>query len=559
MTVAQYAADFLVKHGTTDAFGIPGGVILDFIYALDDCVGITPHLSYHEQCAGFAACGYAQESGKLGVAYATRGPGFTNLISAIADAYCDSIPVLFIIGHTSIKLHPNMRVMADQEFDTCSMVAHITKFADKVESAEQLVDSLDKSYNIAMDGRKGPVFLDIASSIFKEQIAEPSEKIIDAENNSKDYSSIITEAIRNAKRPVVLLGDGINQVNKESEFISFIEKADIPCVSSRYSHNIGNKTNLYYGYLGSHGIRAANFVMSKSDLIISIGNRLHYPIKSESFSKIMNNVRVIRFDIDESEFERNVPGSECYNVNIASMLDSLALSNTNYNIQSEWIETCNTIKNELKDTDVNDAVITIADILKSISCNVVISSDVGNNEFWLSRACILTGIKNRVLYSKSFGALGCGLGKAIGAYYVSHQPVVCFVGDQGLQINIQELMFISQHKLPIAVVILNNQSSGMIKDRETETKKNKYLHTTKDSGYDSPNFKYIAKAYGLEYKNISSASDINGIFADIHEPMVINVKIDEDDVLTPSLPKGEPFQNLFPELEKEKYNYLNSL
>ncbi len=560
MNVAQYIANFLAKHGTTDSFGIPGGVILDIIYAFDECDGITPHLTYHEQSAGFAACAYAQESGKLGVAYATRGPGFTNLISSIADAYCDSIPVLFIVGHASAKLDSNMRVMFDQELDTCSMIKNITKYAVRVETVENVIECLNEAYTIAMDGRKGPVFLDISSGILKKEVNY--KEVVEAkclDHNVEDYSLLISEQIKNAKRPVILIGDGINQARQENEFLSFIERTHIPCVSSRYSHNVGNKTNLYYGYIGSHGIRTANFILSKSDLIISIGNRLHYPLKSDSFSNIMNNVKIIRFDVDETELDRQIPGSDCHITDITCLLKTLSKSSNDYGNYSDWIKTCDTLRINLADEDVNDAVRTVANILDNISTDVIITTDVGNNEFWVSRACVLTGVKNRVLYSKSFGALGCGLGKAIGGYYASHKSVLCFVGDQGIQMNIQELMFISQHKLPIAIILLNNHSSGMIKDRETATKKHKFLHTTIDSDYGTPDFCFLARSYDLNYIKLSGDINIYDIISNIKEPILIDVDIDENDELTPSLPKGQPFQNLFPELPQDKYKYLNDL
>jgi acetolactate synthase I/II/III large subunit len=554
MTGAQYIVDFLVKRGVTDAFGIPGGAVLDLVYAMDGNDRFSPHLSYHEQCAGFAANGYAQECGKLGVAYATRGPGFTNLVTAIADAYCDSLPVLYVVGHASSSLYENMRIMVDQEFDTCSMVKKITKYAKRVDSAEDLAGSLEKAYRIAMDGRKGPVFLDVASKVLSREIG--CGCFADWNSDKRSFQSCskeILEAIKTARRPVVLLGDGINQVQKEKEFLSFIDRVRIPCLSSRYAHNIGNKTKLYYGYIGSHGIRAANFILSKADLIIALGNRLHYPVSSESYSQVMNRVKVLRFDIDEGEFERRIPGSSTYHVDLVNLLDFLAASEIAVGDHEEWIYACNTLREELILEDVNGVVESIKTILTAVPADYVIASDVGNNEFWLSRACILAGVKNRVLYSKSLGVLGCGVGKAIGAFYATHKPVLCFTGDQGLQMNIQELMFIAQHGLPIAIVLLNNHASGMIKDRETASGKNKLLHTTKDSGYGTPDFEAIAGAYGISYtRKIEDLENVD-------KPVLVEIPVDEQERLIPSLPKGEPFQNLFPELPRKKYEFLENL
>ena len=168
MKVSDYIVDYLIRQHVTDAFGVPGGVVLELIYAMDARKGeLTPRLSYREQAAGFAACGYAHASGHLGVAYATRGPGFTNLISAMADAYCDSLPVLFITGHSAASLVDEMRVMDDQEMDTVSMVRNITKYASRIDDVCQIEEALEKACHEALNGRKGSIFLVIATSVMK--------------------------------------------------------------------------------------------------------------------------------------------------------------------------------------------------------------------------------------------------------------------------------------------------------------------------------------------------------------------------------------------------------
>ena len=171
MTGAQYLVEVLKRYEATDAFGIPGGVILEMIYALNDSGAITPHLSYHEQAAGFAALGYAQASGKLGVAYATRGPGFTNLVTPIADAYCDSVPVLFITSHVGKTLSPKIRLTNNQEIDTCAMVKDVTKFSKRVDSPNEFAEIIEEACYLATEGRKGPVFVDVASSVWKAEVS----------------------------------------------------------------------------------------------------------------------------------------------------------------------------------------------------------------------------------------------------------------------------------------------------------------------------------------------------------------------------------------------------
>lgn len=550
MKGCEYIADFLVQHGVTDAFGIPGGVVLDLLYALDARNGITPHLSYHEQAAGFAAIGYAQSIGRLGVAYATRGPGFTNLITPIGEAYSESQSVLFITGHVTPALNEKMRVMADQEFDTCAIVKTITKYACRVEDVAELPAVLAKAYHEAMSGRKGPVVLDIAAKVFAGEVNDDVAEESLSMDAFKDVSDIV-DAIKKAERPVLLIGDGVNQTQKQQEVSLLVEKMQIPVLSSRFSHDVICDSDLYYGYIGSHGIRYANFVLSKADLIVAIGNRLHFPVNSASYSQVTERAKIIRIDVDPSEFERIVPNSQIIEADLRHVVDDLLHSDSDFGNHHEWLKVCKTLRAELNDEDINLGTKQIEKVLTKISNDATIVADVGNNEFWLSRACVHVNYKGRVLYSKSFGSLGCGICKAIGTYYATREPVVCFTGDQGLQMNIQELQFIAQYHLPILIVLLNNSASGMIKDREL-AKYGRYVHTTADSGYGNPDFGKMADAYGLLY--INQEVKWNSI-----QPCLMELTVNSEEGLTPSLPAGKSIQNMVPELESSMYEKLNAL
>lgn len=556
MKVSEYIAQYLQKQGVTDAFGIPGGVILELMYALDATEGITPHLSFHEQCAGFAACGYAQAGGKLGVAYATKGPGFTNLLTAMADAYYDSIPVLFITAHSAATLPEGCRLVADQDMDTCGMVRNITKYAKRIDDIEEISISLEKACQIAKDGRKGPVFLDIAASLFKKEMISAASVHHQVEHiDTEKYVSLICSEIKSAKRPVILLGDGINQSATNDVINHFIEKAGVPVLSSRYCHNIVRNQKYYYGYVGSHGIRYANFILSKADLVVSLGNRLYFPSHSLSYSKIIEHAKFLRFDIDDGELNKHPQMLAGKQVDMASLVPALAMTDTDCGNHKEWLEVCKTLKFQLKDEDVNETVLLLSKLLKTLPKDCIIVNDVGNNEFWMSKACVYAGIANRTLYSKSFGALGNALGKAIGAYYATKKPVVAFVGDQGVQMNIQELQYISQHHLPIAIVLLNNSSSGMIKDREAIAGYGYSLHTTEESGYGTPKFSIVAEAYRMVYLRIDEYHS----FPIIDKPLFLELSISENQTLTPSLPRGRDIQDLEPRINKELYNRLNKL
>lgn len=564
MKSADYLVDFLIRKGTTDAFGLPGAVILELIYAMDRRQGdFCPHLSYHEQAAGFAAAGYAQASGKLGVAYATRGPGFTNLITSIADAYCDSIPVLFITSHAVAPQHKGMRIEANQEVDTCEMVKNITKYSKRISKAEEFASSLSTAYQCAMTGRRGPVFLDIDTKLWKEEIADiPVLK--DGEKPTSDcvvISEDIVQFINEAKRPVLLIGDGINQSETSSFLEQFVNKIRIPILSSRYGHDIIGDSPFYYGYIGSFGLRYANFILSKADLIVSLGNRLNFPINSMSYKNIPSQAKIIRLEVDQYEFLREIPNAVNYRIDLEDILPVLASYDGYCMNHEDWIDVCDEIRSKLWNSDVNEVVTTIDAILSNAETSCAsITNDVGDHEFWISRACAHSGCCLKALYSKSFASLGSALPKAIGAYFSTRRPVVCFTGDQGFQMNMQELQAIAQDRLPILIVVMNNFASGMIRDKEKKSY-GVYLHSTLDSGYGMPDISKIAAAYGISYYDMTTGSvdSIAQIESGISAPIILNLRIDPELGLSPFLPIGRPTQDMEPKLEESLFEYINNL
>lgn len=564
MTGAEYIAMYLSVLGTTDVFGIPGGVVLDLIYAFDRQDGITPHLSYHEQSAGFAACGFAQASGTLGVAYATRGPGFTNLLTAVADAFFDSVPVLFLTAHSADCPPDGMRVMSDQEMDTCGMVRKITKYSARIDALDDLPNHLHAACQAALHGRKGAVFLDVSAKVLCGDVGSPdinSYESGDEYGNADKLAHELIAAVRKANRPVLLVGDGINQAGAGDACRSFLVRAGIPCISSRFSHNLASRYENYFGYVGSHGIRAANFILSKADLIVSLGNRLNVPIKSSSFSKVLSQAKFLRYDIDESEFGRELPNVACRKCDVTQLFKALRGIDVDLGRHEVWINVCRELARELDDTDVNEAVACIEKIMVLIPSDALVVSDVGNLEFFVSRAAVKYRLLNRLLYSKSFGAMGSAIGRSIGAYYATRKPVVCFVGDQGFQFNVQELQFVSLHRLPIVTVLLNNGVSGMIRDKEHSKGYGKYLHVSADTGFSAPSMSKLSECYGMDYLEVSAVSGemLMSAFKQPARPLLVDCKIAEDVALIPTLPANRLCQDLCPELPAEKYKLLDKL
>lgn len=556
MKVADYLVDFLAKRGVTDVYGIPGGVVLDLLYAFDRDGTVKPHLSYHEQGAAFEACGYAQYQHKLGVAYATRGPGFTNMITGIADAYSDSLPVMFITAHSGRAVGNTMRYEEEQEMNTVAIVSSITKYAQVVEKVEEVCDAVHNAYQSAVSGRKGPVLLDFSASLWNKELEPMQLKEVKDELANADVIQDIVEGLEMASRPIFLVGDGIRQSNIADVFMELADKMRIPVLSSRCSQDVGAVCQNYFGYVGSHGIRYSNFIFAKSDFVIALGNRLAFPINSESFSKALQNKKMIRVDIDESEFNKKIPSSKEYLCDANAVIKGLLKKTFNMNSYSSWIEVCYNLKKQLASYDLNDATQKIESVLTQLGQNDVICCDVGNNEFWVSRAYVNAGVNNRILYSKSFGVLGCAIPKAIGAAHASGSPVICLTGDQGFQLNSQELQVIAQEKLPVHVFIINNRSSGMIRSREKVRYAEKYVHTTLQTGYGLPKIEAIARAYEIPYVKYEEYKESD---VDRTSPLIVEIEIDEEIDLYPNLPRGNECQNMSPLLPVELYDKLNSL
>lgn len=557
MTVAEYLIQRIAQTGCTDIFGIPGGVVLDFLYAAENSPDVNIHLCAHEQGAGFAAIGYAQVNRTLGAAYATRGPGFTNLYTPIADAYFDSHPVLFITAHSKEYKETQARFYEEQEFDTVASVKKITKYAERIETVEEAVDKIDKALTAALTGVPGSVFLDVLTRIWKEEVAFSGKT--DGEYpfycdvfqcDIGQSIGVLKENIKQAKRPVLLAGAGVRQSASEEAFCKFVNKLKIPVVSSTAAQDVLSNSPYYFGYIGSHGLRYANYILSEADLIVSIGNRLLYDRHSATFG-IISQKKIIRVEVENlaCAYEQN---EEVILADLRELLPLLADANDIDAVQSDWLTYCTEIRKAFFDYDIANTVYSFSRILMAVPTDIPIVADVGNNEFFLMRAYTYTNCGNRFLMAKAFAAMGCALPKAIGAFYALKRPILAVMGDQGSLFNIQELHYISTWKLPIVVVILNNYSSGMIKSKQKAQKRKQFVHTTLESGYNVPDFKKIAESFSIRYYSFANMNDeqLTAVLQRITEPIMLEIAVNDDCDL-PVLPKGNQCYEFVPDVSSE--------
>lgn len=564
MLAADYIAQFLARHGVTDAFGIPGGPILELLYAMERTQGITPRLCYHEQGAAFAAAGFGQCGGAPGVVFATCGPGVLNTVTPVADACCDSTALLVLTGHG----HPRTPAAAgtlvrEQGFDPGPVFSAIAKAFVCIDTLQQVHSGLCAAWAAATGGRRGPVVVDILSGLLTQELpvplpapAAPAPALPDTGAMAAD----IQRRIAAAKRPVLLLGEGVKLAGTEQLAAAFAAKNQIPVLCSRYAQDIMPGAPLYFGYIGSHGMRAANFILSKADLIVALGNRLAFPARSASFRPLVENTAVLRVDIDTGDPAHSIPGAVEYRADLADVMPALLAQPPAAGERGPWLAVCARLRKALAGCDICEPVELIAALLRGAGPGVTVTSDVGSSEMWLSRAYELAGTGSRVLYSKAFGALGCSLPKAVGACLAAKRPVLCCTGDQGLQMNVQELQTVAAGGLPILIAVLNNRSSGMIREHEQARGAHPLL-TTPETGYAPPPLEKLAAAYGIPYyrwPDLTAAQRV-ALLGDITAPALLEVPFGAEHNVTPQLKRGDPCQKLFPYLAEELYQELDAL
>ena len=566
MKISDYIVEYLIEQGVTDIFGYPGGMVTHLMGSLSKYRDmISTHLTYHEQGAAFAACGYSQASNKLGVAFATSGPGATNLVTGICNAYFDSIPVLFITGQVNTfesKRNQKIRQCGFQETDIVSIVHKVTKYAAYVDEAKKIRWYLDRAVYEALHGRKGGVLLDIPMDIMKSDIntdkLEPyiSEKSEKSKEQIKGYVDLIIKELKEARHPVILIGQGVKLSNSVHMVREFISRNRIPTVSSMLSVDVIDNNTVNYGFIGAYGTRTANFIVAKSDLLISFGARLDIRQVGKNRERFAPDSKIIRVEIDKAELDYKVHSDEiAIHVDMNEILSVLAKTNVGADY-SEWNQICEFIKKQLYGMDDRVPNICVRNLSKYIPEDTIITTDVGQNQVWISQSFqIKKGQK--ILFSGSNGAMGYSLPAAIGAAAATGKTVFSFHGDGGIQMNMQELQTIAREKLPIKIIIFNNRALGMIRHFQEMYFEKDYFLTVEGNGYSNPDFEKIADAYDLPYVRIEGKHQKH-----IQNPFnsegaeIIEVIMHTDTYVFPKLEYGKENQDQEPLLDRKLYNLL---
>lgn len=561
MKVATYIAKFLKSKQIDTVFELQGGMITRIIDELHNQGGIKIVSVHHEQAAAMAADAYARVKNIPGVALATSGPGATNLITGIGNCFFDSVPAIFITGQVNLneqKADRPIRQLGFQETDIVSIIKPITKAAYSVKRAADIPNIFEQAYNISLQGRPGPVLIDIPMDIQNGECDESIEFIdsnIEYSDNKEieDFISKLQQELKNSKKPLLLLGRGVRVANLVSEIRHFIEKLNIPVVMSLNgidSIPYDNKNRI--GFIGSYGNRWANYALGVSDLLLVLGSRLDLRQTGADIPTFTKGKKIFHVDIDKGELNNRIESFAVLNSDLKIFLQQISKNKFEPLSNPEWLEEINQQKNKKNDImELNS--------IKGINPNIFIhklssksklakafTTDVGNNQMWAAQS-IEINAEQLFLSSSGMGAMGYSLPAAIGSCFAfGIKPIVSISGDGGFQINIQELQTIVRNNLPIKIVIMNNHSLGMIRQFQDSYFNSCYQSTV--WGYNSPDFSKVAEAYGIESFSIDKNEDIEKgldmLWKNPNSPFLLNVSIDIHTNVYPKMLFGKPLTEM---------------
>ena len=548
VNVADYIAEFLDRKSVPAVFELSGGMITfisDAIYRR----GKTPIFCMrHEQAAGFAAEGATRVRGIPAVAMGTSGPGASNLITPIASCYFDSTPVLFITGQVNqaeIRKSRNQRQNGFQELDIVSMVKGITKYAVQVTTANELVEALDFAWQTALEGRSGPVLIDIPIDL--QQVEMDDTYRFESPKVQVEVSADLTRDIKDLKaklhsshRPLILVGGGVRSSGSVIKFRSFVERARLPVVTSLMGLDALSSSSAYrVGMIGSYGNRWANRALARSDFLIVLGSRLDVRQTGSSIRDFVGDKFIYRVDIDVEELDGRVSASRKILTGIDLFFEILEEQEIAVN-SSTFLEEIEKERNAFPQSDEqefqlemhpNILIERLSQIFSTVEGYVV---DVGQHQMWAAQSLVLND-QQRVLTSGGLGAMGFAIPAAIGASLASLGKWVVITGDGCAQLSINELQTIKQNNLNIVICIFNNGQLGMVAQFQETNLDARYVSTR--IGYSTPNFVSVAESFGIKafcVKNLDELDDLKDVLTKSHKPILIEFQISQ---LAKALPK----------------------
>ena len=556
---SEIVIECLKEQGVDIVFGYPGGAILNVYDALyKHQEEITHVLTSHEQGAAHAADGYARATGKVGVCMATSGPGATNLVTGIATAYMDSVPMVAITANVGVNM---LGKDSFQEIDIAGVVMPITKHSFIVKNVEDLAPTIRRAFKIAKSGRPGPVLVDITKDVTAAETEYTYEEpaVIERKTDTireEDVNKVI-EMIKVSRRPYIMAGGGVIISGASEELKEFAEKVDAPVCDTLMGKGAYDGTSeRYTGMIGMHGTKVSNLGVSRSDLVIVVGARFSDRVIGNA-SKFAPNAKIIHIDIDAAEIDKNIPANASI---VGDAKEVLTILNSKLPTQSNrsWMAEIKdlTEKNPVTyDMDHLNGPATIKKIYEITEGNAIITTDVGQHQMWAAQNYTYKEPRT-FLSSGGLGTMGYGVGAAIGAKYGRpDKTVVNIAGDGCFRMNMNEIATAARYKVPIIQVVLNNHVLGMVRQWQNLFYGQRYSNTVLD---DSVDFVAVSKALGANASKITSIEEFETEFKKAltaDGPTVLDVMIDSDDKVWPMVAPGAPISEAFDEQDlKAKEN-----
>lgn len=515
MTGAEMAVKTLEKNGVKVVFGYPGAANCPIIDRLSFS-SIKHILTRNEQGAAHMASGYSRVTKEVGVCTATSGPGATNLITGIATAYMDSIPMIALTGQVTTKL---IGKDAFQEVDITGATLPFTKHSYLIKDGLDIPKVINEAFYIANTGRPGPVLIDFPMDILKQEFDYPDE---DEDVNIRGYKLTgkanesqvkkVAEAIKASKKPVILAGGGITISDATNELRKFVKETDIPVVSTMMGiGTLPTDHPRYYGMIGSHGVKRANMIFNRADLVIVMGSRLGDRTVANVKGLEKDN-KLIHIDIDPAEIGKNTQPYIPVVGDIKDVLEQLIPQVNDYKANKEWIEEVEELRSRFthepfsEDNGFVNPKYFLRVLSEKTNSDVYLSTEVGQNQIWCANNFTFTTPRS-LLTSGGFGTMGYGLPAAIGASVAAEgkKPVIAVMGDGSFQMDLPEMGTMAQWDIPVKMILFKNNRLGMVHEHQYLLYKSNYQAVTIEG---KPDFEMLAKAYGIESATVSENSDV---------------------------------------------------
>lgn len=588
--VADIIFEILNEYDVTDCFAVVGGGAMHLDNALYKNKNIHTIFNHHEQACSMAAEAYARLSGRMAVVCVTSGPGATNAITGVMGAWQDSLPMIVLSGQVRYAISVpqsglKLRYRGMQEFEIIPTVKNMTKYAVQIIDPLDIKRELIKAINIAMDGRRGPVWLDIPLDIQSAVVDEDElydyvveNKIVEKEDENIKIYKDLREIFDNAKRPLILAGNGIVNSGNLELFRSFAFKSGIPVVAAAIAADVMyDEYRLFYGMSGSIGPRTGNFILQNADCILTLGTSLGFKTTGYAQESFAPNAKIIMVDVDK--FEHLKPGVRVdyfIESDLKDFLSNMKDYFEDYKVEEEWINYCDDLKKRFTPfetaigVDENERVCSYRFWQEYMKYEPDDSITIlGNNTANSAKLQIgITKENQRIIANNNCGSMGADLPEAIGAAVVSGKEVICSTGDGSIMMNLQELQTIKHNNLPVKIIVFSNDGYNAMRQTYKNFFDGKGIGCSSDTGVGFPDFKDVAQTFGFEYMNCktnSQLSDVLNTFFKAKDRVLLEVFERLDDPILPRVQsrineKGEfetpALEDMYPFIDKEEHDKL---